>query len=176
MFVSIFNCTTPDSLLTSPTKLRNLQNLTSAITNNTTKNVIATTSSLIKVNVYAKSIQCWTGAYYIHAIFSIILSVSFIVVCLIIQMTYFETKSSTHNPSAKSNSKSDVLMLISKIIILLIFGLFEQTNNQWVLIAVIFFLSAFMFFTYYEEMPYHNEKMIKVKYFFFYKIKKIRFI
>ena len=108
--------------------------------------------------------ECWVGAYYIHAIFSIIVSLCFIVICIIVQMTYFETKTSTHNHSAKSNSKSDVLMLISKIIILLVFGFFGETNNQWILICILFFLSALMFFSYYEDKPFYNSKMMKVIY------------
>lgn len=78
-------------------------------------------------------------------------------------MTFFETKSSTHNHSAKSNSKSDVFMLISKVLTLLLFEFFEENNNQWVLTTVIFFLSAFTFFTYFEEMPYYNDRIMKVR-------------
>jgi len=115
-----------------------------------------------KVNLYAPSIVCWEGTYYIHAIFSIIVSIFFVIVCLFIVMTYFETKSSTHNQSAKANSKADVFVLISKVLILLLFNFFEESNNQWVLIAVTFFLSAYIFFTFYEEMPYYNNRLMKV--------------
>jgi len=107
--------------------------------------------------------ECWAGAYYIHAIFSIIVSVCFIIICIIVQMTYFETKTSTHNHSAKSNSNSDVFVLLAKIIILLVFGFFQAVENQWILIVVLFFLSAFMFFSYYEDRPFYNIKMMKVK-------------
>ncbi len=80
-------------------------------------------------------------------------------------MTYFETKTSTNNYSAKSNSKSDVLILLSKIIILIIFAFFCEIRNQWILICILFFLSGFMFFSYYEEKPFYNIRMMKVKYF-----------
>lgn len=129
---------------------------------------VTTSTSVTKVNYFAPSMECWAGAYYIHAVFAIILSIGFIIICIIVEMTYFETKSSTHNHSAKSNSKSDVFMLISKIIIILIFGFFGNSANQWILICVLFFLSAFIFFSYYEEMPFYDMKMMKVKLIFYF--------
>lgn len=77
-------------------------------------------------------------------------------------MTYYETKTSTHNHMAKANSKSDVFLLISKVIILVIFSFFEEVQNQWVLIVVNFCVSAFIFFSFYEERPFYNDKMMKV--------------
>lgn len=151
-----------------------LNNTSSTLIQNITIGNSTTTTSAIspvivskRVNLFAQSVECWVGAYYIHAIFSIIVSICFIIICFIVQMTYFETKSSTNNHSAKSNSKSDVLMLFSKIIILLIFGFFGEESYQWILICILFFLSAFMFFSYYEQMPFYNTKMMKVEKYFF---------
>ena len=122
----------------------------------------AVTNTSIKMNVYSKSMQCWSGPYYMHFIFSILNSFFLVIICLIVQMTYFETKSSPDNFSAKANSKSDVLLLISKIIILISFTFFVDTDNQWILIAILFFTSAFTFYTYYENMPYYNMQVMKV--------------
>ena len=142
-----------------------LQNLTNSVANSTNivSEAISTTTSIAsKVNLYASSIQCWEGTYYIHAIISILVSIFFVVICIIIQITFFDTKSSINNPSAKANSKSDVFMLINKVLTLLLFEFLEEFNNQWVLITAIFFLSAFTFFSYYEEMPYYNDRIMKV--------------
>lgn len=183
IFISIFNCVNSDTIpttSTTTTTARLLQALNSTnTTNNSNTTIPNTTSALnstasatanaavlatssIKVNVFAPSMECWAGAFYIHAIFSIIVSVCFIIICIIVQMTYFETKTSTHNHSAKSNSNSDVFMLIAKILILLVFGFFGTESNQWILICVLFFLSAIMFFSYYEDKPFYNSKMMKV--------------
>lgn len=149
-----------DSITLNNKSSTNTQNVTAG---NTTTSAISQVIVSKRVNLFAQSVECWVGAYYIHAIFSIIVSICFIIICIIVQMTYFETKSSTNNHSAKSNSKSDVLMLISKIIILLIFGFFGEESYQWILICILFFLSAFMFFSYYEQMPFYNTKMMKVE-------------
>jgi len=121
------------------------------------------TNLTIKINAYANTIQCWSGLYYIHAIFAIFKSIFFIVICLIIQMTFFETKSSPENVSAKANSKADVLFLITKIIILILFTFFGEIDNQWILIFILMCLSAFTFYSYFETMPYYNFKIMKVK-------------
>lgn len=175
MFISIFNCVNPDTISSTITT-RLLQTANSTNTTNTTlinsnnttlinstnANLAVESLSRIKVNVFAPSMQCWAGAFYIHAIFAIIVSVCFIIICIIVQMTYFETKTSTHNHSAKSNSNSDVFMLIAKILILWVFGFFASESNQWILICVLFFLSAIMFFSFYEDRPFYNSKMMKV--------------
>ena len=112
--------------------------------------------------------QCWVGIYYIHALFSIITSISFILISLIVQLTYFETKPSSKNPMSKSNSKFDVFMLISKIIILITFNLIGYESNHWILIFILFFISGFMFFLLYENSPFYKKsiKQVKNKYLF----------
>jgi hypothetical protein len=77
-------------------------------------------------------------------------------------MTYYETKTSSQNQSARSNSKSEVFMLISKIITILLFSFLRNESSQWILIIVTFFLSGFMFFSYYEGRPYYNDTIMKV--------------
>jgi hypothetical protein len=126
------------------------------------KCVDATDGSGNKINFYAPTITCWAGAHYVHVILSIIVSIAFVLICVIVQLTYYETKTSTHNQSAKSSSKSDVFMLLCKIISVLLFGFIENKSSQWILIIVIFFLSAFMFISYYEERPYYSDKIMKV--------------
>ncbi len=115
-----------------------------------------------KINFYAPAITCWEGAHYIHMIMSIVVSIAFVLICVVVQLTYYETKTSTHNQSAKSSSKSDVFMLLCKIISVLLFGFFGQVSSQWILIIIIFFLSSFMFISYYDERPYYSDKIMKV--------------
>lgn len=152
--------------------ISNLTNTTIAnttITNSTLRDLLVTSvttgglsNTLPSVNYYAPDLTCWTGSHYVHVIFSITVSIAFILICVIVQLTYFETKTSTHNQSAKSNSKSDVFMLFCKFASAILFAFLESDSSEWILIIILFFLSAFMFISYYEERPYYNDKMMKV--------------
>jgi hypothetical protein len=77
-------------------------------------------------------------------------------------MTYYETKFSKSNILAKINSKTDVSILFTKIIILISFIFFENKNNQWILIVIIFFLSGIIFLFYNEEKPYFSNQIMQV--------------
>ena len=123
------------------------------------------TNSTLKINFYAKSIECWSGPYYIHAFFSLLISFLFVGISLVVQMTYYETKYSISNITAKSNSKSEVFVLFSKIIILICFIFFEEITNQWILIVILFFLSGLIFLFYYEEKPFYSNQIMQVKIF-----------
>lgn len=118
----------------------------------------------ISINSHVNSITCWNGIYYVHATFSIIGCLMLIIISIIVKLTYFETKTSAnHNHyTAKGNSKSDVFILISKIIIVLLFGFIGNNDNSWVLIVIMLFLAAFMFASYYENRPYYNNRIMKV--------------
>ena len=43
-------------------------------------------------NKFVPEINCWEGAFYIHAAFSIVLSILFILMTFLVQCTYFETQ------------------------------------------------------------------------------------
>ncbi len=78
-------------------------------------------------------------------------------------MTYFETKFTSQNCSAKRNSKSDIVLLVSKLIIVLLFGFFGNNgDNSWLLAIVLFLLAFFIYITYQEEQPYYNPKIMKM--------------
>ena len=57
-----------------------------------------------------------------------------------------------------SSSSSPVL---GSYTISVLFGLFGQKSSEWILIIIIFFLSASIFFSYLEERPYYDEKIMK---------------
>ena len=77
-------------------------------------------------------------------------------------MTYFETNSSKNNQSAKYDCISDLILLISKIICVLIFSFFSNNSSEWVLIGVTLVFSAAIFYTFYDEKPYYDDKMSKL--------------
>ena len=114
-------------------------------------------------NKFVPEINCWKGAFYIHASFSIVLSILFILMTFLVQCTYFETKYGTHNPIAKSTSQPDCFFLLTKIILVLVFTFLKKTgDNQWIIIAFLIFLSGYMVYTYYEHIPYYNHITMKM--------------
>lgn len=118
-----------------------------------------------KVNYFSPNMECWNGAYYIHASLSIISSTCLIVFCFFVKMAFYETQTTTENYFAKSNSKSEILTFISKIFLILIFSFFQNSDDQWFLICGLIFFGAFMFFSYYYNRPFYNVKMMKVRHF-----------
>ena len=56
-------------------------------------------------------LQCWHGMHIIHATFSIVVSSIFIIISLIVSLTYFESKSASHDISARVNSRADVFLI-----------------------------------------------------------------
>jgi hypothetical protein len=90
------------------------------------------------------------------------MGIFFVFISVIIVMTYFETKSSPQNFSAKSNSKSDAILLFSKIVIVHIFGFFGSESNTWVLSVIMFLLALYMFYSYNEDRQYYNSKIMKI--------------
>lgn len=43
------------------------------------------------VNIYFESFPCWTGQHIIHATFAIVVSIIFILVSMIVGLTYFDS-------------------------------------------------------------------------------------
>lgn len=121
-------------------------------------------SSQVKyLNTFSDQIICWEGVFYLHAIFSIVTSLIFILICFIVKKTCFETKNSSHNLSAKINSNSDIILLIEKALIVTIFTFGKDIENQWLLIAIIFLASGTVFFSFLINSPFYNKFISKVK-------------
>jgi glucose uptake protein GlcU len=114
------------------------------------------------VNHYAHGLICWYGEHYVHATLAILVSVAFVIICIVVSITYYESKTSHNNHSARIHSRADVFLLISKIISILLFAFFNQDNLQWILVFAIFILSAFMYLNYYLYKPYYNQSVQNV--------------
>jgi hypothetical protein len=116
----------------------------------------------LNYNIYSDQIICWNGIYYLHAFLSIFTSLTFFFICFIVKKTCFETKNSPNNLSAKLNSNSDIFLLIEKCIIVSLFTLGKDLENQWLLIAILFFCSGIVFFSYLINLPFYNKYITKV--------------
>lgn len=80
------------------------------------------------MNHYAHGLICWQGQHYVHSILAILVSVAFVIICIVVSITYYESKTSQGNHSARLNSRADVFLLISKIISILLFAFFIQVR------------------------------------------------
>ena len=52
-------------------------------------------------NSYATDIECWNGIYFLHFFCSIAVSIIFIIISLVVALTYFECNESEENHGAK---------------------------------------------------------------------------
>jgi hypothetical protein len=105
--------------------------------------------------------ECWHGAHIIHATFSFVVSFIFIIISLIVSLTYFESKSASHDISARVNSRADVVIIIMKIILIYMFAFLANKDYHWFIIVVLLIVSFTSYFNYRNSWPYYNDKMNK---------------
>lgn len=108
------------------------------------------------VNGVNHSLRCFEGSHWIHFSFCIVIMLMFIIVCLIVTLTYYEY-------NEKINSRADTFVLLSKIIHVLFFALSQDPNNNWILILFQFVMSIWMVSKYITEKPYIERHKQKVK-------------
>jgi hypothetical protein len=107
--------------------------------------------------------KCWEGSHFIHAFFGIIATLIFCSICILVSLVFYTT-----NPAdgylAKTNPNADIVNLIVKFALILLFTFVNGSNVQLVLVVMMFALSVYQFYTYYKEMPYFVESMNTVKF------------
>ena len=62
----------------------------------------------------------------IHATLSIIVSVIFIMISIVVALTYFDSQSTSHDISARVNSRADVFTIALKIILTYLYVFFGR--------------------------------------------------
>ena len=77
-------------------------------------------------------IRCFYGFHFLHVFCSIIVSIVFLLICLICALTFFECSNEEGDLTAKfilnknrENSRADFIMLLSKIIKIILFSFFN---------------------------------------------------
>ena len=55
----------------------------------------------VLVHSFFTEIRCWTGIHILHAVLSIIVSTIFVLVSLVVSITYFECRSTSNDPTAR---------------------------------------------------------------------------
>jgi fumarate reductase subunit D len=67
-------------------------------------------------------VTCWQGTHIIHACFAIIVSIIFILIAIVVSLTYFESRSTSNDLAAKVTSRADVFIVVMKTILLYVFS------------------------------------------------------
>ena len=83
---------------------------------------------------------------YLRSLLSIISSLLFIFETFLIEKIFFETQISNNNPMAKFTSESDIYFLLSKILLIIVFTFWNNENNKWFLVMVLFSMSLLNLF------------------------------
>jgi len=131
----------------------------------------------ILVNGNVVGIICWEGSHIIHSIIGVISSILFISICTVVQLTFYEVKISIDNQDAKTNSKADVFSLIVQLCLIIMYSfMVSNPNLQWIVIIFTFILSVGQFYIFYDERPFYEDRIMRVKFIisFLYKINEYR--
>ena len=98
-------------------------------------------------NYFNDKITCQKNwKIYLRSLLSIISSLLFIFETFLIEKIFFETQISNNNPMAKFTSESDIYFLLSKILLIIVFTFWNNENNKWFLVMVLFSMSLLNLF------------------------------
>lgn len=114
-------------------------------------------SSSSKVHYIYKDYSCWTGLHILHSALAILASLTYILISLVITLTFYKNLYSPGDASAKTDSRADVQRLIQKIIVVYVFSFATSEREQWFVIILYFILSVLTFERYIYLRSYHNE-------------------
>lgn len=103
--------------------------------------------------------ECWTGAHIIHSVFAIVVSIIFIVISVVVSLTYFESRATSNDLAAKVTSRADVFIVVMKTILLYLFAFLAKDAYHWFIIAVLIIVSYIAYFNYRTNWPYFNDRM-----------------
>jgi len=53
------------------------------------------------VHVYYPDTKCWEGLHILHAVMAVMVSLIFVIIALVVTLTFYETKTVTSNAGAK---------------------------------------------------------------------------
>lgn len=97
----------------------------------------------------------------IHSTISIVVSFLFMIICLIVALTYFDASSSSKEYSARVNARADLYVVCMKIAGTYIFLLIGAPEYQWLLIFILLVLSYQAFANFRYSLPYYRDRMNK---------------
>lgn len=97
---------------------------------------------------------CFQGIHLFYSIIAVMFNVMFLLIALIVAMNFFESRITSKNKMAKSNSIGEVYFILNKITLQLVFIFL---SNQWILVGVLFAGSAIMAYHNLLDDPFYNK-------------------
>ena len=104
---------------------------------------------------------CWQGLHILHVSFGAIIGIMFILICLVVTYTFFQPKSKTSDPSARSDSKCEIFIITFKTVLTLLYSFFADSAYRWMLVILLCAGATYLFYIISHERPYYNEKISK---------------
>ena len=84
------------------------------------------------------------------------------IISLIVSLTYFESKSSSHEISARVNSRADTMVIVMKFLLIYIYAFLYKEEYHWFIIAVLLIVSFTSYSNYRNGWPYYSDRMNKL--------------
>ena len=103
------------------------------------------------------TMACWTGMHILHASVAIIASAVFLIISIIVSLTFFETKTSSNSANARINARSETLLLSFKVIMIFLTTLFTDPSFQWLIAIILLIGGGLIFFRIRSERPFYND-------------------
>lgn len=114
------------------------------------------------VQQFFPDIVCWKGMHLLHTIVGFTVAGLFIVICMIVSLTYYESKDDPNDPGAKVNNRCEVVNNTTKIIGVIVTTFFIQESHQWMIAIVLTLTSFIVFIKCHLERPYYNELINRI--------------
>ena len=99
-------------------------------------------------------VQCFVGVHLIHTVFAIVFNLAFVFISLIVTLNLYESRISSENKQARSNSRADVSFIVNKIVLQICFGFIDNVSF---LIFITFFGGVVMAYYYIYDDPFYNK-------------------
>ena len=109
------------------------------------------------VHLYYGSMKCWTGMHILHACAGLLFAIIYATICIIISMTFFETKTTSNSADARINARNDLILLGFKLIMILLMTYFINPAFNWFIAIILFLGGAFIYLRVRSERSYYNE-------------------
>jgi hypothetical protein len=106
-------------------------------------------------------IQCWNGMHILHSVVALINIIVFVSISMVVALNYFESRISSDDPTARSNSRADVVFIVNKILLQTTFA-FVPKEWDWPLVIIIFVAGFWLWYLYQFDDPYYNEVVSKM--------------
>ena len=104
-----------------------------------------------------EEIECWRGLHILHGVTGIIAFIIYITACLIISLCFFESKLSSADPSARSDSRNEFWSMVFKSVCCILATFFITNDYRWVNTIVFTIGSIVLYIKQRMERPYYNE-------------------